>query len=168
MNNTGQDQGEQLPFNDTSASSPSSAEQSSSWVQEKSCLASHPGENGLIIDSMDPSRQDFCKLISGVDSSTKYGIQKDSCNTLDSFVDGFDRQLCQTNFCVSGVDGFTSFQNALISWVYGYSMWLGMVCIVSWFFQLLQLRILKQLYTIHKYEKKKVDSKTKNIELNKI
>lgn len=53
---------------------------------------------------------------------------------VDSFVDGFDRQLCQANFCVSGVDGFTSFQNALISWVYGYSMWLGMVCIVSWFF----------------------------------
>ena len=63
MNNTGQDQGEKLPFNYTSASSPSSAEQSSSWVEEKSCLASHPGENGLIIDSMDPSRQDFCKLI---------------------------------------------------------------------------------------------------------
>ena len=167
VNNTGQ-LGEKMPMNNTGASintittTPSS--EKSSYVVEESCLAAHPGTNGFELDSMDPSRPGFCRKITGADSSKTYGLGQDSCDRLDS-LSGFNRTKCQRDFCESGVDGFNTFQSALVDWVYGYSMWLGMVLIVSWFFQILQLRVLGQLYTIHKANPTVRDAKVKDVEI---
>ena len=153
VNNSGQ-VGERIRMNFTAplivivSTTPSSAK-SSSWVVEESCLPTHPGTVGLELDMEDPSREGFCKMITGAESSKNYGIEVNSCDKLNSLVDGFNRTLCQAKFCESGVEGFNTFQKSFIDWIYGYSMWLGMMLIVSWFFQILQLRVLHQLYRIH-------------------
>ncbi|GMI31648.1 hypothetical protein TeGR_g14076, partial [Tetraparma gracilis] len=73
------------------------------------CTTSHEGSSSSLQDDLnDPSKEAFCEWVSGVKSSNvgaARGVGQAGCNLLEDVVEGFDRDMCQAEYCASGVTG---------------------------------------------------------------
>ena len=117
------------------------------------CVSSHEGTtSSLQSDINDPSRDMFCEYVSGMKSvrlGAARGMGEAACGMLEDVVQGFDREMCQSEYCAGGVKGYEDFLTLVLSCFRRNFNYIGGVFFVLMIVQLEQMRILRELYNLH-------------------
>jgi hypothetical protein len=128
------------------------------------CIETHEGaSNNLMTEQNDPSREEFCELVSGIKSvgvGAAKGMGEAACNVLEDIVQGFDRSSCQAEYCSSGVRGYEDFLVLVLSAFRRNFNAIGAVFFLLMIVQMEQMRILRELYELHKADKDEQEGKS--------